>query len=266
MSMNTTPVELFIIKIGADVVNRTKRKWFIKTNLPSLYDEILTTTVHLQCTTFVEQLYCFCNNITEMRLCKKCSSRVTFSKQTKEYCRYCSQRCAILDMGTLLGCENTSQLPSVKLKKKQKSLEKYGVDNVSKSPEVKQLISQRKTDYWNKIYENKTYTIDGLTKEQYRHRSQQYADTQYARHKHILDPDNLRSKDCHLDHIYSVSNGFINDVPVNIISDISNLRMIPATENYAKHRSSYKTLRELYEDCSSFIPACNESSFRTAQQ
>jgi len=51
-----------------------------------------------------------------------------------------------------------------------------------------------------------------------------------------------------VDHIYSITDGFINNVPVNVISDISNLRLIRDTENYKKHKKSEKTLDELYED------------------
>ena len=97
-------------------------------------------------------------------------------------------------------------------------------------------------------YKNKKFTADGLTKKQYIRRCQQYAGTQYQRHKEILDPDNLRGKDWHIDHIYSVTDGFLNDVPINVISDVTNLRLISSTENYKKTKNSHKSLAELYED------------------
>jgi len=138
---------------------------------------------------------------------------------------------------------------SSKQKRKDTLKEKYGVTNASHIPSVKETISNKKKEYWNKVYKGKDFTTGGLTRDQYRHRVQQYADTQYARYKDTLDPDGLRSKDWHVDHIYSVYEGFMNDVPVNIISDISNLRMLVAGDNYVKNKSSHKTLEELYEDC-----------------
>ncbi len=40
------------------------------------------------------------------------------------------------------GVDNVSKAPEIKEKKRQSAIEKYGVDNVSKSPEVKQKISE----------------------------------------------------------------------------------------------------------------------------
>jgi hypothetical protein len=42
----------------------------------------------------------------------------------------------------------------------------------------------------------------------------------------ILDPENKQGKYWHVDHIYSVTDGFLNNVPINVISDISSLRLI----------------------------------------
>lgn len=66
--------------------------------------------------------------------------------------------------------------------------------------------------------------------------------------KHIIDPDNKRGKDWHLDHIYSVSQGYLNNVPINVVGDITNLRIIPAIDNIRKGLKCNKTLESLYED------------------
>jgi hypothetical protein len=151
------------------------------------------------------------------------------------------------------GVANPSSAAFVKEIRKQKALNKYGVDNVSKSKSIKSTLSKQRTDYWNEVYANKKYTNDGLTRLQYSHRCQQYANTQHQHHKDLIDPEGKRGKHWHLDHIYSVTDGFLNDVPVNIISDISNLRLISAKDNYKKHKRSEKTLAELYEDFSKLI-------------
>ena len=151
------------------------------------------------------------------------------------------------------GVANASSADFVKDMRRQKALNKYGVDNVSKSESIRSKLSTQRTDYWNDVYSNKKYTNDGLTRLQYSHRCQQYANTQYQRHKDLIDPEGERGKHWHLDHIYSITDGFINDVPVNIISDVSNLRLISDKENYKKHKKSEKTLAELYEGFSKSI-------------
>lgn len=156
------------------------------------------------------------------------------------------------------GVPNASSTVEVKEKRRQKSLEKYGVDNVSKASEVKDNLSEIKSQYWNTVYSGKNFSLNGLSRKQYSHRCQQYANTQYQRYKNILDPEGKRGKHWHLDHIYSVTDGFLNDVPINVISDISNLRLISDKENYKKHKKSEKTLVELYEGFSRSITSCDD--------
>jgi len=146
------------------------------------------------------------------------------------------------------GVSNISSSKKTKLKKKKKALEKYGVDNVSKATNIRQLLSDQRSAYWNEIYKTKKFTVDGLTRKQYGARASQYAITQYNRNIDKIDPQHLRCKHWHVDHIYSVTDGFLNDVPVNVISDISNLRLISDTDNYKKHKRSDKTIEQLYED------------------
>ena len=146
------------------------------------------------------------------------------------------------------GVKNASSLASVKELRKNNNLEKYGVDNVSKIPSVQKTIGKKRSAHWDTIYADKKFTVDGLTRDEYSRRCHQYAETQYRRNKHIIDPNNIRSRQYHLDHIYSITDGFLNDVPVNVISDISNLRLISATDNYKKSKKSEKSLAKLYED------------------
>lgn len=50
----------------------------------------------------------------------------------------------------------------------------------------------------------------------------------------------------HLDHIYSIFDGFNNHVPPEIIGHINNLRFIPWYENISKNNKSGCTLEELF--------------------
>lgn len=49
----------------------------------------------------------------------------------------------------------------------------------------------------------------------------------------------------HIDHRYSVINGFINNIPPHIIADVVNLEMIPALDNIKKSSDCSITKEEL---------------------
>lgn len=255
MSIYTcTTVEQFFIDNNLNDVYHSKREYYFLNNNPTLYNTIITSTSFLGNCSLYERLYCYINNITVRPGCLTCGKHVSFRKHNpREYHRYCNSTCAMHDMKTLLGVDNASQLESVKQKKKETCLKNYGVTNAVLSPIIKQKISDSKIQYWQDVYKDKDFTTNGLTRKQYRNRAQQYANTQYEHYKHILDPHELRGKHYHVDHIYSITDGFLNDVPVNIISDISNLRMLSDKDNYKKHQSSHKTLEELYEDYNTTI-------------
>ena len=145
------------------------------------------------------------------------------------------------------GVPNASSTQKVKDKRIETVTERYGVDNVSKSESVIKTLSENRSAYWEQVYCNKNFTSDGLDRATYGRRCHQYAETQYLKHIDSIDPERKRSRSWHVDHIFSVTDGFLNNVPINVISDISNLRLISDKENYKKHKNSEKTLAELHE-------------------
>lgn len=72
----------------------------------------------------------------------------------------------------------------------------------------------------------------------------------FNKNKNIIDPDGLKeldSKNYHIDHIYSISDGFLNDIDPKIIASYHNLRIITKIENLQKGRKSGMELSELLE-------------------
>lgn len=69
----------------------------------------------------------------------------------------------------------------------------------------------------------------------------------YYLYKNLINPHNLpRGKnEYHLDHIYSVYEGFINNVPVHIVAHPLNLQMLESYSNIVKRDKSQHTLEEL---------------------
>ena len=61
---------------------------------------------------------------------------------------------------------------------------------------------------------------------------------------------NVKQKGWHLDHIYSISDGWRNNIDPTIVGHFVNLRYVTAKENCTKNKKSdftKETLYELYE-------------------
>lgn len=217
--------------------------WWFRTHQPELYDQIISQTDHLNPKTFTDRLYCYTNNITERPLCAVCDNRVTYNIMKKEHHTYCSQKCSMADMGKLLGVGNTSQLASVKAKKKQSARAKYGVDNVSKATEIRQIIREKAIKRWEPFWNG----ISHEGKYQYLEKVGYLTDRNYRRHKDILDPQRLRSHQWHLDHIFSKSDGFRYNVDPALIAHPANLRIISGSANSSKNFRSEISLQVLLE-------------------
>jgi len=69
----------------------------------------------------------------------------------------------------------------------------------------------------------------------------------YRKYKDIINPNNLLRKrnKYHLDHIYSIYDGFENNVLPEIISSPINLQMLPESDNVRKSKRSHITLKKL---------------------
>ena len=96
-----------------------------------------------------------------------------------------------------------------------------------KKSEVKALRDK------NKIFDK------SLTFEQYAKRARYFAYYYYGRGE-------LIPKGKVIDHIFSIKDGFENEVPLSIISHPFNLRLVNMRENNSKAFKSYMTLDELY--------------------
>lgn len=85
----------------------------------------------------------------------------------------------------------------------------------------------------------------GLTDEQlkqwnaYRQRVRWLTAKSYKEHRELINPFNLKRgvHDWHLDHRVPVIEGFLKNIPPEIIAAKENLQMLPAFENLSKGRS-----------------------------
>lgn len=120
-------------------------------------------------------------------------------------------------------------------------LKKYGVDNPSKCPSIQQKLSSaalKRYSDTDKTLAKEYYNVVRLA-----------TNKNWYKHFYEINPNRVqRSKDWHLDHIYSISEGFKNNIPPEIIGHWTNLRLIPKIENSSKGANCHKTKEQLYED------------------
>ena len=82
----------------------------------------------------------------------------------------------------------------------------------------------------------------------YRASVETYTRISYRDCLHLIENNHLpRGSENHLDHIYSVYDGWYNNVPAELVGHWSNLRMLPAFDNLSKSCGSDKTLDQLWE-------------------
>jgi hypothetical protein len=84
-------------------------------------------------------------------------------------------------------------------------------------------------------------------KTEYRKYRQQVLVITRRQNKTNIKNFNIKQKGWHLDHIYSISEGWKNNVDPNIIGHFVNLRYITAKENCTKNKKSGFTKEKLYE-------------------
>ena len=85
--------------------------------------------------------------------------------------------------------------------------------------------------------------------EQYRRGVWICTNENWKKYTNIINPHNLiRGKDYHLDHMYSIQRGFLDNIPPNIIGHYTNLQVITSTNNLTKNNKCSKILEQVYRD------------------
>ena len=94
----------------------------------------------------------------------------------------------------------------------------------------------------------KKYTSQELEKvELYRDRVSRLTNENFRKYYEYINPHKIpRNNKFHVDHIYSVQDGFENGVSIEVMASPINLQMLQASENSRKNRHSEIALEELY--------------------
>lgn len=138
---------------------------------------------------------------------------------------------------------HTTYTAEDRLKMKQTSLERYGVDNPAKLPIFRKKISQAN----DRRFEESRAALS--SRELYRNSVWKESDRWwYDRYYYFTADGKLRGNDYHLDHIFSISEGFRQNIPAYIIGHWTNLRLLDAKSNHQKRDRCDKTVEQLFED------------------
>ncbi len=144
--------------------------------------------------------------------------------------------------------------------------EKYGWLNKlspeERSARSKEMVEKSILKWWKEASEEekqkliekrgnslRRYDYSDITSwENYRRLVRLETEKTYKKFKSYINPLNIkRSKSVHLDHIYSVIQGFVDDVPIDIICSPLNLQIVTSYENLTKQSKCNITLDELLE-------------------
>lgn len=215
-----------------------------------------------------EKLYVILNDVYHKPRCN-CGNIVKFKRFNIGYNTFCSKKCSASDSG-------------YQKRKNATMLEKFGVEHHAQLPErrefysknLKELIAAGKIDYaqGQKTRERLYSTNTGWSPSAIETRisngtmvpPELRAELQeYRRHvKNVTKRQNIdelensekrgtighKEDPYHIDHVFSVYDGFMLGIEPEVIGNISNLRFLPALENIKKRNQSDKTLEELFED------------------
>lgn len=82
----------------------------------------------------------------------------------------------------------------------------------------------------------------------YRDEVRRITEETYIENFKSIENASLRGKGYDLDHVVSIYDGYLNEIPVEIMASIHNIRIIPTTANRSKSRKSHKTCEQLLEE------------------
>ena len=214
------------------------------------------------------------NNVEEPK-CPTCDKNLQFNA-SKGYPKHCSCTCRNLNPETQKKYQNTclekygvpyaSQSTEFRNRVENTCQTKYGASNVALVPEFKEKGDKtREAKYGNKnvfniqeiqekAYQTKVENGLVIPKElqdpfqKYKTKVLYFTEQQYFEHKNTIDPKNIRGRKYNLDHIYSIQQGFLDNIPPEIIGHWTNLQILYHKENSSKNIKCWKTKEQLFED------------------
>lgn len=216
-----------------------KKGWIVRYNCDRcLSSDIKTTTSHVMVSNRAKY------NTLNCQICRNCRSRISEYEIKKTFIPYSVVKKSIEDCGYKLITDN-----DVYCSTNNKS--QYKLDIVC----LNNHILKTTWNNWSKgkrcreCYENNKFNNAVKYKngwERYLFLVRYYTEKNYKNYKKIINPENFkRGRKYHLDHRYSIYQGFMNNVSPKIIGNVENLTIITESDNLSKGKKCSITLDEI---------------------
>lgn len=222
-----------MIKLKNEILEIMQNGRITTKKIAHINEDIIKSTPHLNSNASIqERCFNIINNMNSLPLCKCGNTVESFSRLQTGYRKYCSINCAVK--------YTREQNPHIELKRKEKIRETFKhIPLDIKLEKAKRVLKTRIKNGVNLPVEmKKDYAIY--------HRAV-WKLTNRLDIK-ILQFSDLRGRTTyHLDHIFSIKEGFENNILPTYIANINNLRFIPAIDNCIKSSKSHMSKQMLSE-------------------
>ena len=138
----------------------------------------------------------------------------------------------------------------------RKEISKGVEESYENNPELRELRAKTfgKSTYSDEYREEMYESGNWLRPEEkddyleYKEKVRRYTERQLRKHEEKFDLEKRARNGHHVDHEYSKQSGFLNDIPPEVVSHYSNLRLIPHSVNESKGAKNSKTKKQLIKD------------------
>ena len=234
---------------------------------------------------FKKKVFHYVNSDNKIPVCLKCGAEVKYKRLRDGYQPYCSSICQnlcnIAKDNWLKSWKNNNSDNEHIVKRKKTLEDKYGEDydkiiqknrenaifekyGVYNSFQISEIKKKRKKTLKEK-YGSETYNNPDKTKKTRIENNTQISDeiinefldykkiavnrtmTIFRNNEDIINPKKVKrgKKEYHIDHLFSIKQGFLENIPVEIISHPCNLHMIFYIDNLKKQDNCWISKEEL---------------------
>jgi len=196
------------------------------------------------------------HSLTKEEYIKKYPTANLISESRIKQCRVGGQVSGPLNAGR--------KRPDLAERNKDEAYRKLISEGVKRSYDVNPILRELRSEigknhgFGSASLQERLYDINGWVRPEdkepfalYTERVRRLSNSNYQTYFNEISEAKKRSRDFHLDHKYSISDGYKTNIPVEVISHYKNLQIIDGRVNESKGTKSSITLNELITDIQS---------------
>lgn len=248
-----------------------RREYIEKKELSGLIKQIENITKFITSNRLDERIFCILNDIDNVPKCY-CGKEVKFKRFQLGYANYCSVKCRANDLNWVekvkiintqkygvpfIAQQEHERLKRQRLMKQTRQRMDMSLAPTRRKETIQRLYGEHYNSGWTeqaiqtRINNGTMVPVEILDeyKEYYRKviritEKQNLSSLSNIEKRGVMG---LSEDPHHVDHIVSIYDAFMNDVPPEITGHISNLQCLPAKVNISKGNLSWLTVEQLYE-------------------